>query len=95
MKISELKTGQGKVDIDVQVVSVEPPREFNKFGRSGKVANAIVTDGSGEIKFSLWNDDCDKVKQGMKLKITNGYVSEFKGEKQLSAGKFGKFEIVE
>ena len=37
----------------------------------------------------------DKVKTGDKVKITNGFVSEFRGEKQLSTGRFGKLEVVE
>src|SRR3989338_268596 len=94
MKISELQSGQGKVDIEVTVKSKEEPRTFNKYGRDLKVANAIVSDESGEIKLTLWNDEADKVQMGNKLRITNGYVSEFNGEKQLTSGKFGKLEIV-
>ena len=95
MKISELKPKQSKVDITVEVVSVEEPRTFNKFGREGRVANAVVKDDSGEIKLTLWNDDIDKVKVGSKVKITNGYINEFQGEKQLTAGRLGKLEVVE
>ena len=95
MKVSELKAREGKVDITVEVVSVEEPRTFNKFGREGRVANAIAKDDSGEIKLTLWNDDIDKVKVGSKVKITNGYINEFQGEKQLTAGRLGKLEVVE
>ena len=94
MKISELKPRQGKIEIEVEIVSIDPPREFNKFGNVGKVANAIVKDDSGEMKLTLWNDEIDKVKPGIKVKITNGYVSEFQGEKQLTAGRFGKIEVL-
>ena len=94
MKISELKPRQGKIEIEVEIVSIDPPREFNKFGNIGKVANAIVKDDSGEMKLTLWNDEIDKVKPGIKVKITNGYVSEFQGEKQLTAGRFGKLEVL-
>lgn len=94
MKISELKTGQGKVDIQATVVSVGEVRTYNKFGKDLRVAEAVVSDGSGEIKLSLWNEDIEKVQQGKTIKITNGYVSEFRGEKQLSAGKFGKLEVL-
>ena len=94
MKISELKPSQGKIEIEVEIVSIDPPREFNKFGNVGKVANAIVKDDSGEMKLTLWNDEIDKVKPGIKVKITNGYVSEFQGEKQLTAGRFGKLEVL-
>lgn len=94
MKISELKTRQGKIEIEVEVVSIDPPREFNKFGNVGRVANAIIKDDSGEMKLTLWNDEIDKVKPGIRIKITNGYVSEFQGEKQLTAGRFGKLEVL-
>lgn len=94
MNIAELQAGQGKIDVSGEIVSVEPPRTFNKFGKEGRVANAVLKDASGEIKLTLWNEQVDQVKQGAKVKITNGYVSEFKGEKQLSTGKFGKLEII-
>lgn len=95
MKISELQINQGKVDVEAEVKSVEEPKSFNKFGRELKLANAIISDDSGEVKLTLWNDDVEKVKAGNKIKITNGYVSEFKGEKQLTSGKFGKLEIID
>jgi len=94
MKVSELQARQGKVNIELEIISVEQPKEFNKFGNTGRVANATAKDDSGEIKLTLWNDEIDKVKAGDKVRISNGYVSEFQGEKQLSAGKFGKLEII-
>lgn len=94
VKVSDLKAGQGKVDIEVVVKSKAEPRTFNKYGRDLRVANAVVGDESGEISLSLWNDDIDKINAGNKVKITNGYVSEFNGQKQLTSGKFGKIEVV-
>ncbi|MBW3003604.1 hypothetical protein KY337_03500 [Candidatus Woesearchaeota archaeon] len=94
MAIADLQPRQGKVDIIVEVVSMDEVREFNKFGKTGRVCNALVKDESGEIKLTLWNDDIDKVKPGMKLHIENGYVNEWQGEKQLTTGKFGKMEVV-
>jgi len=95
MNINELQPRQGKVDITVEVVSIESPREFNKFGKSGRVANALVKDETGQVKMTLWNDDIDKVKPGMKIHIENGYVNEWQGEMQLTTGRFGKMEIIE
>lgn len=95
MKISELQPKQGDVDIEAEVKAVEEPKTFNKFGKELRVANATIADDSGEIKLTLWNDDIEKVKVGMKVKITKGYVNEFNGEKQLTTGKFGQLEIIE
>jgi len=95
MEIKDLKPNQGNIDIVAVVVNKEEPRTFEKFGKSGSVCNAILKDDTGEVKLTLWNEDIDKVNQGDKIHLQNGWCSEFKGEKQLSAGKFGKIEIVE
>lgn len=85
----------GKIDLTVTIKDIEEPRTFNKFGKEGRVANATIFDDSGEIKLTLWNDDIDKVKVGSKIKITNGFVNEWQGEMQLTAGRMGKLEVVE
>jgi replication factor A1 len=95
MKVEELKIGQGKVDIQLTISQKDDIRSYNKYGKEMKVANAIGEDDSGKIKVSLWNDDAEKVQVGSKIKITNGYVSEFNGEKQLSSGKYGSLELVD
>jgi len=94
MKINELKPRMGKVEITAAVGEVGEPREFDKFGKKGRVCNAKISDESGEVKLTLWNDEIDQIKSGDKIKITNGYVNEFQGEMQLTAGKFGKLEVV-
>jgi len=94
MEIKDLVPRQGKVDIEVEITEKGEIREFEKFGKSGKVCNATVTDGSGTVALTLWNEDIDRIKVGDKVKIENGYVSEWQGEKQLSTGKFGKLEVV-
>ncbi len=93
-KIKELTPKQSKVEIEAEVIELGPVREFNKFGKVGRVCNAKIKDDSGEITLTLWNDEIEKVKQDSKIKITNGYVSEWQGEKQITAGKFGSLEIL-
>jgi len=93
-KISELTTRQGSVEVEGTIKEVEEARTFNKFGRELRVANATLEDDSGSIKLTLWNDDIEKFKEGDRVKVTNGYVNEFQGEKQLTSGKFGKIEKV-
>jgi len=95
MKISELKVGQDKVEVEGTVKDISETREFNKFGRNIRVATAALEDESGDIKMSLWNQDIDKVGVGDKIKVSNGFVKEFQGEKQLTAGRFGKIEVLE
>lgn len=93
-KISELTANQGNVNIEGTIKELGEKRSFNKYGRQLVVVNAILDDGSANIKLTLWNDDADRFKEGDSVKITNGYVSEFQGEKQLTSGKFGKIEKI-
>ena len=58
------------------------------------VCNAKGKDESGEISLTLWDDQIDQVNVGDKVKIANGYVGDWQGEKQLSTGKFGTLEVV-
>jgi len=95
VKIADLKPGTGNVNIIAEVIAVEEPREVvTKFGKKTRVANATIRDDSGEITLSLWGDDIERVAIGDKVQIENGWVSEFKGTPQLSAGKYGKLSVV-
>ena len=95
MAIKDLEVRQGNVDMVVEIVEVGGVKEFQKFGRAGRVATAKAKDETGEINLSLWNEQIEQVKPGDKVHITNGYVNEFQGEKQLTTGKFGRLEVVE
>ncbi|HIG97587.1 MAG TPA: DNA-binding protein [Candidatus Aenigmarchaeota archaeon] len=93
MKISELKDGAGKVNIEAKIVEKEAAREINtKFGRT-KVCNTVLEDDSGTIVLVLWGDDTEKVNQGDTVKIENGYVKEWNGTLQLNVGKYGKISV--
>ena len=94
MKINELKVRQGNVEVEGEITQKEEARSFNKFGKEGKVCNATLKDDSGEIKLTLWNEQVDQFNVKDKIKITNGYVNEFQGEKQLTSGRFGKIEKI-
>ena len=94
MQIKDLKPKQGNVDITIDVTEIGPVREFQKFGKPGRVATANAKDESGSVKLTLWNDDINKVKAGDKIHLTNGYVNEWQGEIQLTTGRLGKMEII-
>ena len=93
MQITDLKARQGKVDIEVEVIEMTEPREFNKSGRAGRVCTARVKDDSGEVDLTLWNETIDQISVGDMVKIENGYVSEYQGNLQLTAGKFGTLTV--
>ena len=94
MAIKDLEVRQGNVDVVVDIMDVGEVREFEKFGKTGRVATAVAKDETGDIKLTLWNEQIDQVKAGDKIHITNGYVGEWQGEKQLTTGRMGKLEVV-
>ena len=42
------------------------------------------------MTLTLWNDEIDAVNEGDKISIVDGWVSEWQGNKQISAGRNGK-----
>jgi ssDNA-binding replication factor A large subunit len=95
MKIKELKPATGFEEIIVEVVTKGEPRAFASAQGQGTVCNAAVKDEDGEeVSLTLWNDDYKKINDGDKVKISNGWVSEYKGRIQISAGKKGTLEVI-
>ncbi|BCS91056.1 MAG: single-stranded DNA binding protein Ssb [Candidatus Micrarchaeota archaeon] len=91
MKISELRAGMGNVNIKARVIKKEETRTVNTKNGARRVANLVIEDeDKNTIKLSLWEDEIEKVKEGDEIEIENGYVSEFRGELQLSLGRYGK-----
>lgn len=95
MAIKDLKPQQGSVNLVLTIRDKGDIREFEKFGKKGRVCSCIAEDESGKISLTLWNDDIDKVGAGDKIEITNGWVGEYRGELQLSTGKFGTLAVLE
>lgn len=59
-----------------------------------RVANAVISDGTGQIKLTLWNDQIEQVNENDTVKVENGYVTSFRGEVQLNVGRYGKLTVV-
>lgn len=95
MEVKDLKARMGNVDIVLTIVEKNPVREFDKFGKKGRVCNATAQDATGQISLTLWNDDVDKVNMGDKIELKNGWVGEYQGSLQLSTGKFGQLSVLE
>lgn len=94
MNVSELRAGSGIPELVVEVVSVGETREFANERSSGKVASAAVRDDTGEVRMSLWNEQIEQVKEGDKIKLENGWCSEFRGETQVGTGRNGTIKVL-
>lgn len=93
MQIKDLEPKMGKVELTAKVVEIGEPREFAKFGNTGRVANATIEDETGKVTLTLWNEQIDQVAVGDEVVVSNGFVSEWKGNMQLSTGKFGTLTV--
>ncbi|MEK6837618.1 MAG: SOSS complex subunit B family protein [Nanoarchaeota archaeon] len=94
MNIKDLTPRMGNVELVAKISDIGEVREFNKFGKSGRVATAKLKDDNGEIELSLWNEQIDQIGKGDTVKVTNGYVKEYQGEMQLTTGMKGSIEVV-
>jgi len=85
-----------RVDVEAKVLEVSEPREVQSryTGQRFRVAEAIITDGTGTIKLVLWNDQIDLVNTDDIVRIENGYVKTFRGEIQLNVGRYGKLTVL-
>jgi len=94
MKISELKAGSNEVSLKAEVTEVAEPRTVNTKYGTNTVANAVLDDGSGTVKLTLWGKQISTVKQGDNVEITGGFVKEWNGELQLGVGKTGEIKVL-
>ena len=91
----QAKNMRNGIDIEGTIERKGESRTVNqKSGGTIEVCDAYLVDDSGEIKLTLWADDIAAIKDGDKVKITNGYTNTFKGEVALTKGKYGKLEVI-
>jgi len=96
MNVRDLRDGMRRVDAEGEISEMSDPRTVNlRTGDQARVADCTLKDESGQIKLSLWDDQIDMVKQGSKVRVTNGYTNSFRGELRLNVGKYGRLEVLE
>ncbi len=96
LKIKDLRNGMKRVNVEAKVLEKGATREVMSRYKNEKyrVANAVISDDTGQIKLTLWNDQIEQVSEKDKIKIENGYVSSFRGEIQLNVGRYGKLTVL-
>src|SRR5438132_11294878 len=92
MKVKELRP-ESKVDvIELTIRQKGETRDFSSRGGStGKVADAKAVDDEGtEVSVRLWNDEIERVQANDRIRITNGWVREWRANMEVSAGRAGE-----
>jgi len=97
LKIKELKNGMRRVEVEAKVLEKSPTREVMSRYKDvvHRVATAIVSDDTGKIKLTLWNDQIEQVNVNDNVKVENGYITTFRGEMQLNVGRYGTLTVNE
>ncbi len=96
MKVRDLRA-EAKVDtLELVIKEKGSARDFSsRSGSTGKVCDAkAVDDENQEVSVSLWNDEIGRVQVNDRIRITNGWAREWRGNLQVSAGRYGKLEVL-
>jgi len=96
MQIGQIEEGMKGIEVKGKVEGLFPVKEFDKGGKKGKLKSFILSDGTGEVRVTLWNDQVDKYEltRGSEVKISNVLVSKFNEKKQITLGFNGIIEIL-
>jgi replication factor A1 len=79
--------------IDATITEISPVRDVTTMRGPSRVADATLKDETGSITLTLWGDDTTKYTVGQKVRITDGWVKDYKGKLQLSMGRSGKIQL--
>ncbi len=95
MRVKDLKA-DAKFDVlELTISEKGEVRNVNTFRGQSRVCDAKGVDEDGDsVALSLWNEEIERVNANDRVRITNGWVRQFRGNMQVSAGRFGKLEVV-
>ncbi len=90
IKIKNLTPNSKKINLIGKIIEMEDIRQTSN---NNKVMEALISDETGCVFLTVWNENIEKVKIGESYLIINGYVSTFQNKLYLNIGKFGEFRI--
>ena len=95
MKINELRDGMKRINMMAKVDEKSETREVtSRFkDQTLKVATALISDETGTIKLTLWNEQINQVNVNDTVKIQHGYITSFRSEIQLNIGRYGTLTV--
>jgi len=57
IKISQILPGMRKINLTGKIINLFPVKEYNKNGRSGRIASFILADDTSNIRTVLWDEN--------------------------------------
>jgi len=94
-KIIDLAVRQAAT-VQGDITEVRQPKEITDKATGAKhtVQECVLEDSSGSIILNLWDGDCNAYAVGDRVKVTKGWVSEFRETLRLARGKYGTIEKI-
>ncbi len=94
-QIKDLRIGMKGVNLKAEILEISKPTSvLTRFGDYANVANALISDGTGQVKLCLWNEQIDSVSAGDLVQINDAKISAFRGERNMRIAKNGTLRVV-
>ena len=71
----------------------EPKIANTKYGPQ-KCCLVFLRDETDVLRLTLWQGDINKIKNGDRIEVKNGYTTTYNGNRYLSAGFYGSIHIL-
>lgn len=102
LQIKNIVPGMRNIIFTGRLLKTTPAREFTKKnGEKGRVSNMFLSDGTGQIRVPLWNEQVDMIenetfKIGDVVEITGGYSRDnIYGDVEVSVTKSGMIKRID
>ncbi len=95
-KIGDLKAGMKRINLKARVLAISRPHQaLTKYNDYVMFANATLTDETGTVKLTLWNNRINSLSINDIVEIENANVTAYRGETQLRIRRKGKLRVIE
>ncbi len=99
LEIKNVLSGIRNLDISGRITRITQPKEFEKNGKKSSVASITLSDSTGSVRLSLWDDQTQLVKElkeGMAVAVFGGYTKEDnRGGVEIRLSKRGGLRILQ
>jgi ssDNA-binding replication factor A large subunit len=96
MKLNELRPGMENLELIVEFLNIGEPREIETYsGLKHTIVECKIQDKTTTMGLTVWNDTIEelkKVEPGDKVKLSNCFISSFKGVLSVNIGRVSKIE---
>ena len=93
-KIKDLTAGMRRINLTARVLEIPKSKMiYTRYGTTAAVSNVLITDETGSVRMSLWNNQIELVHKDDVINITNGKVGWYRGEPQIRIGRRGSVSV--